>query len=342
MANYLNGYGWEFGNIRIPSSDYGVSGINAYVEVSTVEAKTGSYCMRHRCDDNASRSMWARFPIPTLSNPSASVWVYNKDPDTYSVSDTVRLYFRLDGGTDIQLRWDKVNATYDLYIDGLKVADGSWGLPSNAWHHLQLYTTVDASIGTVKARLNGHLIIDYTGNTAPNADTGATYLYCWTYSPTFALADFYWDDLAIGYGGFLGDCACVTSIVNGDTVLAEWTPSIGVAHYAVLDEVPPNDGDYVETDNDGDADELTISTYDGVTYKPLAVVACARAAMVAATGDSIRVGIDSGGVDEVTESLLSTSVEYYDHIANLNPNGAIPWTAIAINALKVRYESVIS
>jgi len=296
--------------------------------ITSTYKKTGGYAVR----DNAAT---ARMPAGGVANPSASFWVYPRDPWSYSAS-IWGVRFDLSTGENIALRWDSTNKTFDAYVDGVKVADGTIIVPSNDWFHVQFYVVI-ADAGSIQVKIDGKLSIDYSGDTQPGAAAVANYFTIYNNVSSYV----YYDDLAIGYGGFLGDIRCIDIRPSADTAQDDWTPSAG-DNYSTIDETPPSDADYNETNVDAQADELALGDFDGVTYNPVAVTAWVRAQMLAATGDSIKVGIDSGGTDDVTEHALSTTWQYYFHTADLNPADAAEWEDADIDALLLRYESVIA
>jgi len=251
----------------------------------------------------------------------------------------VNLRFLLDTGEYIDLRWDATAHTFDAYVDGAKVADGSVEVSVNTWFHVQFYVVI-ADSGSIGVRIDGHQSINYNGDTKPSTASGATYFYA--YGGYSGSKYFYIDDLVWGSGGYLGDLRCVDIRPSADTAQDDWTPSTGTDNYAMVDETPESDADYNETNTNAHADELALEDFDGATYIPAAVIAWVRAQMLAATGDSIKVGIDSAGTDDVTEHALSTEWEYYFHTADDNPADSAEWEDADIDALKLRYEAVIT
>jgi len=67
----------------------------------------------------------------------------------------------------------------------------------------------------------------------------------------------------------------------------------------------------------------------------------ARARETSATGESLDVGVDSNGVDDVTQSVVTSAWACYRHIMPQDPDGPVAWTEAAINALLLRYRAVI-
>jgi hypothetical protein len=333
MSEILFAEGFDCGRISRPDIDVYNKGSSAYA--SAGQKKTGGYSL-------FISNQWIRWPISgTPNDPSVSLWVY---PGGAWDGDTgFKIQFLLTSGQYVSLYWRSATKTFDAYVNGVNVASGTVAFPNNTWHHVQFALKVDdAPNGTIDVKIDGVSSIAYTGDTKPGATDTVEYLYL-NYSVP---VDNTWvDDLVIGRGGFLGDLRCVDIRPNADTAQDDWTPSAG-DNYSTIDEINANlatiDSDYNETNTDAQADELALTDFDGATYVPVAVYAWVRAWELAANGDAIKVGIDSNGVDEVTQHTLATSGVYYGHIATENPDGPAAWDDAAIDALLLRYESVIS
>lgn len=321
-------YGWDCGDRML-----NVQGVDWWpnCDPSTTQKKTGAYSLQLNVTG------WCIFEIDTSpANPSVSFWTYMDS--AFNTNADQQAEFLLDSGKYITLRWNSTSKTWDAYVDGALVASGTVPVSSGSvWFHTQFYVVI-AAAGSIGVKIDGRQSINYSGDTQPGAEAGAT-RFRWI--KTINANTTYMDDLAIGYGGYLGDIRCIDIRPSADTAQDDWTPSAG-DNYSTIDEVVPVDTDYNEVNTDAQADELALGDFDGVTYNPVAVTAWVRAQMLAATGDSIKVGVDSGGTDDVTESPLSTTWAYYFHTADQNPADAAEWEDADIDALLLRYESVIA
>jgi hypothetical protein len=253
-------------------------------------------------------------------------------------TDGFRIYFMLTSGLSIDLKWNGTTHTFDAYVNGVLVANGTVPVSVNTWFHAQVYVVV-GDAGSIGVKIDGHTSIAYSGDTLPGAETGVDYVKF--HASVHWSTALYVDDLVIGSGGYLGDLRCVDIRPTADTAQDDWTPSAG-DNFETINETPPSDTDYNETNTNAQADELALGDFDGVTYTPVAVTAWARAEMLAATGDSLKVGIVSNAVEVTTTSALSTTWEYYFHTEDENPDGPVAWDDAAIDALLFRYESVIA
>lgn len=333
MATILRGYGWECGQLMVPSSDkYRSSDDNG---ISTVH-KTGTYGLDF-VDYNGG---YLRFPVSgSPSDPSVSIWIH---PDGMYIRDnSFQLRWLLTTGQYIELRWKLTTHTFDAYVNNALVASGTVEVTSSDWFHVQFYVVI-ADAGSIGVKINGHQSIDYSGDTQPGIAAGASYFYL--ANSHNQSTHRYVDDMVLGYGGYLGDLRCPDIRPNADTAVDDWTPSAG-DNYATVDESSTTaatiDADYNKAGIDGDEDELALGDFDGATYVPVAVTAWCRAQQLAANGDSIKIGIDSAGTEAETTWPLSNTMEYYFHTSDDNPADAAEWEDADIDALLVRYEAVI-
>jgi hypothetical protein len=334
----LRAYGWECGNTMLNDVDMASGGVN----LSSVAAKTGTYSLSISRLGLGYSYSWARFAIPgSPSDPSVSVWVYLSA--SYDITATASsgscIRFLLSTGEYVELRWNGATHTFDAYVDDVLEEAGTIEVSSNTWFHVQFYVEI-ADAGSIQVKINGHESINYSVDTQPDTAATASYLRLHGGRKGSDADDFY-DDLILGSGGYLGDLRCVDIRPNADGTV-QYTPSTGSDNYAMVDETPPSDSDYNETDVDGNADELDCTDFDGVTYIPVAVTAWVRARQDAGVGDSIEVGVDSGGTDDMSAAqALSDSFEYFFHTLDDNPADAAEWEDADIDALKLRYEAVI-
>jgi len=320
------------------------SGMSSRTTVTTSYKKTGTYSLG--LGDLYGEGYFDVKLDSSLSRVSISAWIYLRD--TYNHTDYTNrrtgFQFYTESGEYIYFRWNGTTHTFDLLLNSATVITepGTITITENTWFHVQIDLLID-TVGTAQVKLNGHLSLNYSGDTQPGTSN-----LCSSIRTSFGAGGVYdtdyMDDFVIGTNGFLGDLRCPDIRPTADTAQDDWTPSAG-DNYSTVDEISTTpatiDADYNKAGLDGDADELALGDFDGATYVPVAVTAWCRAQQLAANGDSIKIGIDSGGTDDVTEWPLSNTMEYYFHTADQNPADAAEWEDADIDALLVRYEAVI-
>ena len=341
MATILTARSWDCGQLQINEADIYSPSITAWAVVSNTRAKTGTYSLKL---DGSFGPNTVRFAIGAGDDhPSCSVWIHPDTVLTYNVDSAIRLRYGLSSSVYVDLRWNGTTHTFDAYVNDALVEAGTVEVSNIDWFHVQFYCVID-NAGSINVRIDGHESISYSGDTLIGADPAAYYLYFYVNGASSQYA--YFDDLVVGIDGYLGDLRCIDIRPTADTAQDDWTPSAGRRNYSTIDEVSTNaatiDADYNYTNTTAQADELALGDFDGTTYTPKATVAWVRARMLEASGDSIKVGVDSGGTDSTTTHALSASMEYYFHTDDDNPADSAEWEDADIDALLLRYESVIT
>jgi hypothetical protein len=283
-----------------------------------------------------------------LTNGSTIKWPVSGTPDNLGLGmwarpnhawAIYRISAELSTGEFVGIRSDPDNKTYDAYVDGSKVADGTadqiatW---AGVWHNVQMYVYLHDTVGEINAWIDGIQILDYEGDTIPAGATGTVVkIRLYTFAENVGI-----DDLVWGTGGPPGDIRVDYLVPTADTVVDDWTPTAG-DNYSCVDEVPKNDADYVYTTTNGHSDEYELGDFTATNKTIIGVTALARAKQNAATGEQIKIGVDSNGTDDTTTHNLTTNEEYYMHNMALNPDDAGAWEDADIDALKFRLEAVI-
>jgi hypothetical protein len=334
MAFWLLGFrGWESG--EIPSEDF-YTGVDTEVS-TTYGGRTGSY---HLLVGDAA----AYYRVDVTGNPNnlgMSVGTYF-DAATWSRDDADRFQVVLTSGEIIELKFDATNKTYDAYVDGVKVADGSVSITDLAWQHVQFYTLI-ADSGSIKTRINGVDDINYSGDTLPAGAT-AQVEYAILYNGNGGIGNQfrYWDDFAWGTGDYPGDVRVEALMPTADTAVDDFTPTAGDS-FECVNERPPNDTtDYIYSDTNGHATELDLADFDATNKTPIGVNAFAYARQLAGGGQQLKIGVDTNGTHDTDTKNLSTDWELHVYFMDENLDDASEWEDADIDALKARIEAVIS
>ena len=317
--------GFEAGSIEIITA---ANRNRAYILTTPVHS--GTYVLHLDSGYNAQYG-WARFPVAgTPSELYVGVWV-RPDGNYYG-----EIGFYVTSGHYVGLRHD--GTYWDAYVDGSKVADGTCAHAGASWHLVELHVIVGDS-GTIESRVDGVVDITYSGDTKPGATTAISYVRLYQYVTGLGNdADSYWDDFTMGTGGWPGDIRYASALVpNADTAQKDWTPSTGVDNYAMVDEKPPSDADYVSAGSVNFKDLYTLSNWSaGANEEPRFIVDWVRAKKDVADSCFMEYIVKSGSTESSSGSFaLTTDFVYYGRVLDNDPDTAAEWTANAINALDV-------
>lgn len=312
------GTGFEMGDTDILDAQY-----KAYVNAT---AHTGSYSIGP--NDNG----YAEFNVDgSPSELYIGVWCKRSTSQMY-------IYIRTSDG-NVSLRLDTSNGVWDAYVDGVKVDDGAYVITPTNWHHVQIHIDIANAGGTFETKIDGVDDISFTGDTQPGTSTAIVAVRM---SVSGTGQNSFYDDFCFGSGGWPGDIRFDPLFPDGDTATINWDGSDGdqVNNYALIDEVPPSDADYVESQADGEQDKYDIEDWDDANKTPVAVILWARAKKDEAAAHLLKLILDDGTEDVDAGHNLQTSFDYVHRLDETKPSGGA-WTDADIDGLEVGIESEI-
>ena len=290
---------------------------------------------------------WVRHSFKSYqpTEPAISIYIYPRSYFSYGSDYFPRVRIAMGSTQTLDLRWNILTHTHDLYIDGIEVETGAVEVANNEFFSLQVWAKIDAAVGFVKVKVDGHLSIDFSGDTKPSGAL-AYATYCYVYGGKYQLGvDLHCniDSWVLGYSEYLGDCHVDEIVPDGDSAV-QFSRSAGAANYLLIDEVTIDTGDYVYSQTDGHVDELDLEAWDdttpnGITKTPVAVIPWVWSKVTTATGEHIRVGIKSVAAVSDEQFAQFVAARRSAHTTLLDPNGNIAWTKAAIDAALLRYEA---
>ncbi len=277
---------------------------------------------------------WVRFPY--TGSPSEvwfTVWF-----DLRGSAKEARIEFFLSDGDTVGFRVEAAGVVLNAYRGSTKIADGTTDIDALPFVLLEGHVVVDGSTGNLDLSINGVVEHAITGNTQPGASSQVNFLRFYI-TGTSVGDDFTFDDMTLSDSAAPGDIVYQKLIPDSDNSIT-WTRSAGSQSFSLIDEVPPDDADYVETSTDGNQDLYTLSNYANLDIIPHIVQWIRGRTSVA--GGEIKMQIKSGDTtSEESSSGLDTSLEYIYRVIETNPDSGSAWSTSAINALLVGQESEV-
>lgn len=345
---WFNGFGR---GVHANSADH--SPVNVLPERDTTYYKTAPASINFRSGSDPYRTNWLRHKWPILTNePSVSVYVYPRD--WYAQSSTEGLpmiQLRLGddgfvGSNYLNFRWNYDTKTYDFYINDSLQAVGNIVAASNDFFNVQIYCVLDVS-GYVGMLIDGHTSIEE--NLDLSALGGQAH-YCYLHGGKYFLGGpirCNYDNWVIGRGGFLGDCRVEEYYPDSD-VTTQYTghPTPGADQYTNIDEELLNEDDYNWSQSDGDVNEHGVENFvpttdNGINKEIRAIMPWVEAKIDVATGEHLKVGVNSNGNIDVDTLPLFVNHKHLVHVLETDPNTGLAWTEDGFNAVLLRYESEI-
>lgn len=250
-----------------------------------------------------------------------------------------------DGGTP-KVAWTWGNSSTERVFGPAAtspIVAGKW-----VWIEERVYTHLSA--GFYELRANGVQLGRINSVRTMESDNGGFNCLRWYQSAgTTNSYDLRWDDLYVMAGDSEGDFAwfnrsvCEPIAPTGDGDQSDGTPSTGTAHYAVVDDLPKNDADYlVLTAGNAKKELFTFSDIDTTRTRTI------QGVKVVARAKKTDVGIRKmRAICKVGGTVYSGSTFYVhpgwveiQHIWQQNPNTAAAWTAAEVNGAQFGFEQV--
>ena len=324
------GTGFEMGSKEVVVA----SGITGTVAIETSTKHTGAYALRIY----GATSPDGVFKIP-LDEAQAELYVAawlnaSNDPDAPT-------WFRFITSDGLYVGLENDASKWNAYLNGSLMVAGSVSAPGGTWHLVELYVTVSNS-GVLQTKIDGVADIDYSGDTQPGAGTTIVQVECRQEGSVGHNPNFYVDDITIATGDWIGDVRYDAALVpTADTAVKWWEPSTGADNYALLDELPPSDVDYISSGSPGSKDlyEMADWTLADPTYEVQFIVDWIRAKKDVAGDQQIRSVIKSGATESSGGSVdLGTVYQYYGRILTTDPDTAVAWDEAGIDGLQAGQE----
>jgi hypothetical protein len=227
---------------------------------------------------------------------------------------------------------------------GTVLATCSFSFAHQIYHSVEIMATIADAGGICKVKINGVLMIDYSGDTK-NGGTNTTIdsiSYYMGNNGGMYLDDFVLYDAtgSAPYNDFLGDVRIQTSSPSAAGNSTQFTPSSG-ANYTTVDELPYSAADYVSAVPSGTKDTYAMTDLSGTPSYIYATQTNLVAKKTDAGPVSLRPIVRSGGVDYAGTSIaLLASDRTLTHIRTTDPNTATTWTTSGVNNLQAGMEIV--
>lgn len=227
-------------------------------------------------------------------------------------------------------------------------------MTSGAWQYLEVRIVLHDTSGVVQVRRNGQQVINASGLDTKNGGTKSVIdsISLWMTTNTNGAADTYFDDMYVlnavdgtstqgaANNTFLGDCRVETSVATSDSTPLQWTPSTGTSHFALVDEIPSNDADYLSSASSGLIDMWGVTDLSDADQLVYGLQLSGRASKSTSGTRTVKFRIDSNGTAETfSEHFPSTGYTLWYEMLNNDPDGNIAWTAAKVNSLLVGIES---
>lgn len=259
-----------------------------------------------------------------------------------------------DNGTVLHtvLTWDAAGIIYirRAGVTGTIIGQSDPGIfIVNSWYHIGIKVLLHDSAGTVDVWLDGVNVISETGVDTKNGGSGAVFdavQFNAASGVTLRIDDFYClNSVDSGIAGapnndFLGVCQVESILPTSDETYTDFTPSAGADHFAMVDEVPPDDDTtYVEADVEGEKDSYGFADLPAGSWTVHGVQSNSNVRRSASGMKFARGFVRVGGTDYPGDSsLLSETYHVLPTMFEANPDTAAQWLASEVDAIEAGIE----
>lgn len=194
--------------------------------------------------------------------------------------------------------------------------------------------------GVVQVKVDGEMVIDFSGDTKPGTDTQINMLKLGS-SESSIYGYAYFDDFIVDDADWIGNTKIQAILPNGAGSSTQWDPSAG-DNYACVDERPASDTDYVSTNTVGEIDLYAASNLSGSIGSVKCVQLQARCAYEGSpTPTHLQLGLRSGGAnyfsaDKTPPASFGQSVYA---LWDTNPADSEAWEEADVNALEIGFKA---
>ena len=209
------------------------------------------------------------------------------------------------------------------------------------WFLLEWHLKIADSGGVSEVRVNGEMVITFTGDTKPGTEG---YVAKLAIDNLIAADDIAINDTSgLENNSWCDDGRIFPLIPSGDD-LVQWSPSSGSANYAMVDETPP-DGDttFVYTETAGKVDKYSVTgSLPYAISRVRGVIVYAQAKALTGVPLALQLGVDSNGSESWSGTItLPTSWAMVNSgLITKDPATGQDWTVDGVLNSRVAIKSV--
>lgn len=334
-----------------------------HCNLSTTQAATGTHSFRFHNDVSGSFDSPSLRKVLPSSTDKLGVFArfYFEQLPTDSLSNVIVEFLTTSAGRGHISCIVNSNGAIGFYrgtrysaaeTDGTLIAQTDPILVASAWNHVEIQVYLHDTDGWIRVAVNGVHRYEGTGLDTKFDSTECSAVghtkrlnpgHPW-YMDDYAIYDFTGDsavdtDFCPATDGsgkatnYIGELQVIYCPMNGDTAEDDWAPSTGSDSYAMIDEVDPNDADYVSSTAAGDLSEYDITDLpEDITYIR-GVQLLGRMSKSDAGAAMIKFGMKSvAATDDADERPVTVAPTYWWDFMNVDPDSGARWTRASLNA----------
>lgn len=212
-------------------------------------------------------------------------------------------------------------------------------ITASGWYHIE--TRLDASIGGgVEVRVEGRTVVTLA-DAALNDTCQGFFLGMWSangrLNNCYYKDVFMWNSQGTHNIDFLG-AVIVASLTPTADVSLNWTPSTGANGYSILDNIGPNDAQFIQAPNPPPAAYVcSLSDLPLEITSVRGIMTVVRAAKVDGGDGSLQNGVISAATPvNGSDRAITATQTYWRDVFEEDPATSAPWLPAAVNAVQMK------
>lgn len=307
--------------------------------------RAGTNAIRVNCNDFGASGIISKTLAP---GDNKIVLAFGMVLESWNVA--VSDLLRIGDATVTHLRLvQNIDGTLEWFRGSTSLGSTGFAPTIGTFYHYSLEAVIDDSVGTLSFKVNKIEKMNggagFTGIDTQNGGSAgwSRFQYvCNTIAQGNPAAVFRFCDVVVndGTGGsddtHPGDCAVYVDLPNANGGVRDFTPSTGTDDFAVVDEVPSNDGtDYIAS--------TAVNQRTTVAYPSLSATGVVKSVTfrhrlaldAAGTGQAVGV-MRKGGTNYDGSDVLSptTAYDYFDDRRTIDPATSAAFTISDVNAIE--------
>jgi hypothetical protein len=333
--------GWEGGSIawyqQSQAAWTGIGAVTINTTVTNLHRTAGGFGGSYSVSQgtNASSSFaCAAGTVPAGTARWLHYWMLYSAPGTNNTVAVLAI-----GGTAQATVVFTIGGSVQLYVGAALVATSASPINVNVGHWVAIEGLCANVGGILRVYVDGVLSVQFLGDTqnaaVPDWDQFAFGRGAFAVStPGFASQQFI-DDVIVtdNITGRVPEHYLVARVPTSDSAPLTLTPSTGVTHFNLVDEIPPVDTDYNSTAVSGNEDFYGKQNLPVGIVSVLALNVCARVTKDGALTQAEAALRNGATTVYDTPRIMPASPSFLDiqYLLDVNPDGGGPWSLATVN-----------
>lgn len=317
--------------------------------ISNSQSRSGAYSLF--CNGGVAHlgGSYSRFVFPT-GKTSFGVGIAVAMVSLPSQSGWNGIAFVSSGNSIIIAILVNADGSLSIYNNGVSTLIGVTDpvIGTGGFYHIETKIVIDPVVGYIEIRVNGiteFILADVDLGDTPISGCRIGEKVLSSSSGSWIANSIYWDDITLwdtegDYNNdFLGPTRVLTVFPEADTGQADWAVIGAASGVDAVNEIPPDDGDYLTTDTIGAKTEFTLPDLPTEITVIRGIYVPIRAKLDDAGIGDVQVSFISNGEVITSDPIRLTPMStYWGAAFDYNPDGNVEWDRAAFEAALIRIE----